>query len=326
MPTNLVGGYLNGPHNYLMAGYLAESAYHNFGFQVRQQAAVQIGMQVEEAIYNTTQLRILCDFASRGTAALAGLNWTATPATAAADFQPKNLNTDILEQRYQSNSGITTVTLDCDTGVSQGVYVDTFAILEHNLTAGATIEVKGSDLANFATVNDTFAMVGGDGNSYLIASALPLRPSRYWRFSIQDTANPDGLLKIGAIVFGRSKLFTTTENFADPLEFSYRHFKDSNPTEGFTSVSNDRALRKALTLRFEKLRKDLGNYEILEDMIKTERTSIKCLIIPTPDDPGAFAVFAKLVELPTITHVKHSEGIDESGHYIDLELRWDESL
>ena len=324
MPLTItdIGDYLH--EAYLTTAYLADQIQANLGIQVRQSSNTQLGVQVEELLYNTNNLRWLCNFSSRG---VSGSNWTASPVSTGADFLPKNLNTDILEQRYQSNAGVTTVTLICDTQIAQGVYADTFSFLEHNLSAGVAVEVTGSDDLSFSSPNIQFSWSMTDTNSYHILPSLPnASQSRYWRFVIQDQFNSDGYLAIGAILFGRSDLFSLDENFTNPIEFGYRHYKDTNPTEGFTSVSNDRAMRKFLTLRFSSIQVGLINYSKVIAMILESKTSLKCLIIPTPDNPGLFAVFAKLVEMPTFSHVKHSEGTDESAHYVDFDMRWDEAL
>jgi hypothetical protein len=318
-----LGKYLNANEGYLAKSYLAAKRAAYLGMQVEQLTNTQIGMQVEEPFYNTTQLRFLCDFASRG---YSGNNWTASPTTTATDFQPKNLNTDIVEQRYQSNDGVTTVTLICDTEVSQGIFADTFAMLNHNLSRGATVEVSGADDIAFSTLNTSFNFDITSDNSYYIPNALPIKASRYWRFVIQDPFNSDGYIAIGVIVFGRSTLLSTNNNFIDPLEFGYRHFKDSNPIEAYTSVSNDRATRRSLTLRFENMNAGSDDFQSILNMILESKTSLKCLIIPTPDYPELFAVFAKLVELPRFSHTKHSEGTDQSAHYVNFDLNWDEAL
>lgn len=117
-------------------------------------------------------------------------------------------------------------------------------------------------------------------------------------------------------------MFSVSECFVQPLTRGYKHFKDTVPSEGFTTVSNDRALKKFLRLRFEKLEMARGNFGMLDDMLQFARTSLKCLVIPTPEYSSRFAVFAKLTQMPEMTHIDN--GMDAS--YVDLDLEWDESL
>ena len=85
---------------------------------------------------------------SRGLAGATGMNEWGFPAgqgqswrsnsTAAGDFSPFNLNTDLVEQKWRSAT-LTGINLDCDTERAQGVFMDTLGILEHNLTTSATV-------------------------------------------------------------------------------------------------------------------------------------------------------------------------------------------
>lgn len=294
------------------------------GMQVEQITIASYGMQSTMVIYNATQLRVMTEFPSRGTTALGGNNWTAS-STAAGDYQAANLNTDIVEQIYRSGNGTASlVELVCDTGIPQGVPIDTIAILGHNLTKSATVQVQGSN-DNFATApNIVFNMTVELENMYYISPEFPTQAgqNRYWKFIIQDPTNPAGFVQIGTLVFGVTDIFSKAECFTNPINNGFRHFKDSFQTEGFTSVANDRALKKWMRLRFEKLNFFKGNYRILDDMIKFARTSLKVLVIPTPEYPSRFAIFGKLTQMPEISNTS----IDATTQYIDLELEWDESL
>jgi len=291
-----------------------------FGIQVNKLRAQTTGMQATLVLYNTTQLRLMYAFPSRGTPALAGVNWTAS-STRAGDFSANNLNTDIIEQRWQSEDGnCSYVTLTCNTGLSQGAYLDTLAILDHNFTKSAGITLQGSN-DNFATVSFSTVLTVELENMFYIAPALPTAGYQYWRFIIQDTTNPDTYLRIGTLVFGSSKMFTMSETFQNPVSYGSKHFKDSLETEGFTAVSNDRATRKNLGLSFSQLQHGGANYRMLTTYFKTAKTDLKCLIIPLPESASAFAIFSKLYELPNEQHTADTE-----VHVVDLELAWDESL
>lgn len=296
----------------------------NYGMQIQQVIADKIGMQATMVIYNATQLRLMCDFPSRGVQALLGNNWIAS-TTAPGDYLPKNLNTDIIEQKWRSTTGTASLsTLTCDTGVVQGVPIDTIAILGHNLTRSASVQVQGSN-DNFVTPpNIIFNMNTELENMYYISPTFPpvAGQNRYWRFIFQDVTNSAGFIEVGTLLFGTSNIFSIAECFSNPVVNGYKHFKDELRTEGFTNASNDRALKKFLKLDFEKLNYFKGNFRILDDSVKYARTSLKCLIIPTPQYPSRFAVFAKLASMPELTHTD----IDATTGYVDLSLEWDESL
>lgn len=293
------------------------------GMQVMMVKAVKVNASVTMVIYNTTQLRMMKTFASRGTPALAGANWTCSPPAAAGDFSPNNLNTDVIEQCWRSQDGDTAlVSLMCDTGLPQGAFVDTLAMLGHNLTKSATVTLQGSNVSDYSTIGFNVALTTEELNMYYIAPDLPTAGYRYWRLVLEDPTNPAGFLSVGTLIFGAAEIFTVLENFINPVIQGHKHFKDVVETEGFTNVSNDRALRKFLRMSFEKLLANNGNFAKLRDTYLYARTGLKVLYIPTPEYASRFAIFGKLTQMPEETHTSHSA----AEEYIDLALDIDESL
>lgn len=294
--------------------------FHTIRVQVQRLQSKTVMMQVTQVLYNTTNLRILQDFPSRGTS---GLNWVAS-TTAAGDFGVNNLNTDIVEQTWRgANTFVTSVTLTCDTQVSQGIFLDTLAILNHNLTSSANVVLQGSNDVGFATVGftETLTIIKNHPNIYYIAPTLPTDSFRYWRFIINDLTNTFGYIQFGTIVFGSSIIFQG-ENIIDEVTKTTRHFADKIQTEGFTNVSNDRALKTMIDIEFRNLQFARGNYRNIRGVFDTARTSLKCLWIPDPRTPERFAVFGKL---PVIPPEKHNNiGINED--YINFSVEVDESL
>lgn len=287
------------------------------GFQINSVAAKSAAFQVRSVLYNTNNLRILCDFASRGTT---GLNWISNN-TAAGDFDVNNLNTDIVEQVFRSNDVLSTVVITCDTEISQGVAVDTLAILNHNFSRSVTLNLQSSNVSNFATIGEDINLLWANENIYYIAPELPMNQYRYWRLSITDLSNPDGFVQIGTIVFGAANIMQG-EGITDEISFTRKHFADKVQTEGYTNVSNDRALKRVLGIKFINLDFNKGNYGILQEVFEEDRTSLKCLWIPTPRYPNRYAVFAKLAQIPEETHNSKSELLT----YISLDVELDESL
>lgn len=289
--------------------------------QVNQLTVNLTGLSTLMSIYNITQLRILCDFASRGTPGLAGLNWTSPQGVDAGDFSLNNLNTDLVEQRTQSPVGVIALwELRCDTGQTN-TFFDTIGMLNHNLTTSATVTVQVSDDSGFGSIKDSFVMTTELINSYYIAPTLPQIPGRYVRFLIQDPTNSEGQLKIGVIVFGTATILPRSACYDLPVTYGQRHFKDSLKTEGFTANSNDRALRKILSLSFTNLELDGAAYGQFQDYFSSAKTDLKCLIIPKPERASALAVFSKLIQLPDEEH----RSIDVNDWWVDLSLDYDES-
>lgn len=295
---------------------------NNLNTQVIFSAASKLNTQVNLFIYNNTQLRILCDFASRGSVALGGTNWTSVQAIAAGDFDVNNLNTDIVEERTQTDGINALWQLRCDTGATN-TFVDTIGILNHNFSSSAIVEFSASDDPGFGTIKYSVTLETELESMYYVAPTLPNLSARYYQFTIQDPTNIDSDgLKIGTIVFGQSLILTRNEQFINPVTFGKRHFKDTLDTEGFTSSSNDRALRKYLNLTFTQLLIDGGNFETLQNYILEAQTDLKCLVIPRPTKPSKLAVFAKMSQLPEELH----NAIDDNNWRVDMTFDWDESL
>jgi hypothetical protein len=303
--------------------------YVYLGSQIQMIHALSLGSQVRFVLYNTTKIRILCDYPSRGTAGAGnnawgnakgtGLNWLAS-STMAGDFDSSNLNTDIVEQVWRSNS-VLTATLACDTELNQGTAPDTFAILNHNFTTSAVVLFEGSNDSTFASVGLTIPIYPDAINAYYIAPTLPTNQYRYWRLNISDPTNSYGYLQVGTIIFGSAIIFQG-EDIVDSIRRRSRHFSDKVETEGFSNVSNDRALKRAITLGFNSLDYNKGNFANLSSVFETARTSLKCLWIPDPQDPKRFAVFGKLVEIPEEEHRNYGD----AANLVSLTVEVDESL
>lgn len=275
--------------------------------------------QFRATLYNTTNLRVLLDFPSRG---LNGQNWTSTSTAPSSSnsFSPYNLNTDIVEQYWRTADGVTSVTLTCDTQLGQGVYNDTLGILNHNLSGSATIQMEASN-DNFATIPFVTSITNQPTNSYYISPTLPLNAYRYWRFIIDDPGSSDDFLRIGTIVFGSSIIFTN-ESFVDSVRYGKIQFVDKVYTEGFTNVSNDRGKKAFLELEFRNISYGKQNFFNLDEIYRVAGVVLKCLWIPVPLQASRFAVFGKLAELPVEQH--NYKGPDSD--FVDYQIKVDESL
>ena len=309
-------GYLE--EEYLVGSYLAKCMVASMGFQADRKFIKVVAFQANLILYNTTHLRIMCDFPSRGTT---GLNWVAD-STEPGDFDVNNVNTDIVEQVWRSATGDVAATLECDTEVTQGILVDTIALLNHNITSSATIVMEASNSPTFSPVGETIQLEWEADNIYYIAPTFPTSQWRYWRLLISDGTNPDNHLQIGTIIFGQAVILHG-ECFVDEVTRTQKHFSDKVQTEGFTNVSNDRALKRAIDLEFRMMQYGRGNYKNLKELFETARTSLKCLWIPDPQECSRFAAFAKLTEIPVERHKKM--GPNESDT-IDFSISVDESL
>jgi len=309
-----------------------------YGMQAEIIQLAVLGMQATISLYNTNRLRILCDFPSRGLSSATGNNSWGFPAgqgqswksnsTEAGDFSPFNLNTDIVEETWRSNAPtVTGINLSCDTERTQGVFLDTFAILNHNITTSATVTLVGSSSPTFSTIGISIPLEPreDDPNIYYIAPTLPNVGYRYWRISIDDATNPDGFVSIGTVIFGAARIFFG-ECFVDQVEFQLKDYTSSVHTEAFTNVNNARAQRKILKLDFRSLSYLKSNFRLMRSMFRNERTVLKCLWLPTPSPlnqeyTARFAMFAKLTQIPNESH-NHKGG---DADYVTFTIDLDES-
>lgn len=306
------GGYL--ALDYMDSPYLVTVICGGLRSQVYRSFKRDVNTQVRKALYNTTNLRILWEFPSRGD----GTNWTSN-STAAGDYSPNNVNSDIVEQIWKSDGDVAGVYLICDAGAP--VFVDTLAILNHNFTTSASILFQGSNDPGFSTIGTQITIQSTRDNIYYIAPSLPTLSYRYWKISIDDATNADGFLFAGTIIFGSATIFQG-ECFVDQVIRSTTHFSDKISTEGFTNVANDRAIKNATSLEFRSIRFNRGNYNNLREIFEEMRTSLKALWIPTPQYPSRFAVFGKLTEIPQETHNVKGEDLD----FVNFQINVDESL
>jgi hypothetical protein len=289
----------------------------SLGVQFKSIIGFGLPTQFRSVLYNTTNLRIMVNFPSRGTT---GLNWTAN-TTATGDFSPNNLNTDIVEQVWRSGSTVSGIQIVCDTEIPQGVFLDTLAILNHNLTQSANVQLIGSNSPTFATVGVVVPLTISRTNTFYISPELPINGYRYWKITIDDVTNTSGYLQIGTIVFGDS-IIMSGECFVNPIQMKQTHYSDKIYTEGFTNASNDRGVKRKIGLDFRSLNFSGGNYLKLQEVFDIARTNLKGLWIPTPGYPSRYAAFGKLTDLPQETHTDNGESAD----YVDLSVEVDESL
>ena len=337
-PTKSIGAELLATRQGGFGAQWGVQTQKGFGTQWLGLRALGTGMQFLATIYNSNNLRIMCDFPSRGSQTETGgnnawgnpvgkgLNWKAN-SVAPGDFSVYNLNTDIVEQIWRSAQGTTTgIQLDMDAETSS-IFMDTFAILNHNISRAATVNLLGSNDPTFSTFGKQLTLqMTNDINRYHVEEYLPQEGFRYWRLLIDDSTNPDGFIQIGTIVLGRSRIFHG-ECFVDKLQFELQDFSDTVATEGFTNVANSRAQKRLLSLEFRDLFLIKRNFIILREIFTEARTVLKCLWIPTPDPndaeiTGRYAVFSKLSKIPRETH--NNKGANNT--YVSFPIDLDESL
>jgi hypothetical protein len=299
--------------------------------QVRSviQNTFTLGTQVRIITYNTTNLRFLWEIMSDGTTAN---NYTAS-SSAGVDKAPINLKSDIVEKYWQS-TGITAEWIQFDAGVGKVISMDTFAVIDHNLTTSAVVNLRGSGSQSDAAPGDwtvvpvyaTLPLVDDpdEKNLLYVSPHLPTSSFRHWRLEIADTTNPAPYLRIGRILGGSSLVFAG-ENCLDTIDYNEQSYKDEFKLNGFSTISNNRALKKAMKLSFKNLDTVAKtNYKLLKRYLRYNRDTLKALVIVDPSSEVLkykFTIFAKLKQMPNETHLF----IDTATGYTTFDLEYDEA-
>lgn len=285
--------------------------------------------QVKLVAYNITQLRILWEIKSDG---IELGNFTSS-SDASGDKAVVNVKSDIVEKYWQSSSN-TNEWVQWDSGLGNVIFLDTFALISHNLSSSAVVTLKGygsqSDSApsdwSVVPVYATLTMSDDPDETNLvwISPSLPTSSYRHWRLFINDPTNTNPYLRIGRLLGGAALIFNG-ENCLDQISYDETSFKDEMRMNGFTGISNNRALKKHMKLSFQNLDTvSKNNYRLLKRYLRYCRDTLKALVIVDPSTDTLkykYTVFSKLKAMPSETH----NFIDSSSTYTTLDLEYDEA-
>lgn len=116
-------------------------------------------------------------------------------STEAIYYPISNIQDQMLAKRYRT-TGITAQTITFDFGAA--VSIDTFAIIDHNISTAATITVSANSTNSFpGATTETIT-----GNANMILKFFTAHNYRYWRVTINDPTNTDGYLEMGRVWLG----------------------------------------------------------------------------------------------------------------------------
>lgn len=326
MAATNIGYYLRS--SYGLFPYVEPLALDKLGIEVLMRGKItqSLGIEVNHSRYNTGLLRILWQIASDG---IDSSNYTAS-SNASVDKNVVNLKSDIIEQYWQS-TGKTSEWIQFDCGAGKTTLIDTFALIGTNLTTSATINLYGYGGSSSAApvswvgvpllTNIPMPSNPLEENVIYIAPSQPIDAFRHFRITISDPTNPDGVLRIGRCIAGASTIFTT-ENCLENVSYKKENYKDEFSINGFTSIANNRALKKTMTLNFSNLnRLQYANYRRLMEYVSYCRDTLKAFVIIDPSEAYQFCVFSKLKGMPEESHVYISS--DTSN--VALSLSFDEA-
>jgi hypothetical protein len=312
-------GYLEQP--YLQDPYLA--AYLCVGLGVELDVITTNGLAVELNVvnYNDVRQRVMCEIESRGD----GTNWTASSTLASATdaFNINNVNNDLEESVWRSDSTIVGIQLDNDVGLGNSIFVNTIFIRNHNFTTSASVQLLLSDDPTFTVVGQTLDLTITEAREfYYIAADAPLQGYRYSRWLIDDPTNADGYLQMGVVGYGESEVFEE-DCFALPIENEETEYADVIRTEAYTNIMNLRARRKQLRLNFRNINYGSRDWDRFQRIFDCAGIVQKVLWIPTPQEPYRYATWGKLKKLP---RYRNNDIGSNSKSYIAFTVELDEVL
>lgn len=240
-----------------------------------------------------------------------GGNVISVTSTAAGDHDKLNLTTPALRETWRS-TGVSDWQEIVLKTTDLTVVPDTFAILNHNLTKLAVIQVLGSMTTDFTGVA-TLTMQWTKKHAVLLQDVGVAY--RYYKFRILDPTNACGFIEIGAIRAGRSLTFINNEDITDditvtPIDKAYK-----TETEGFARAFNQRVIVNQVQVNFSKLVTTSNggdNYAALSAMFDVVGETFPFLTVLDPADQNFFMTWGVIDTLPSQTF-----GINR---YADLQL------
>ncbi len=227
-----------------------------------------------------------------------GVNIISVTSQAAGDHSPTNLTTTPLRQTWRSDSGIGSFQEIVIQANDTAVVPDVFALLNHNFTDIATVQLLGSMTTDF-TGATTIPFTWTKKNLILlqdIGTAF-----NYYQIRILDPTNPCGFVEVGRIIGGRSFTMTDNEDITDSISIKTKDLAYRTNTEGFFRAFNERVKVDQLSIRFQKLVTETGlnaNYLGLLDLMDTVGETFPFLTIVDPDDQTFANVWGQIETLP----------------------------
>lgn len=242
-----------------------------------------------------------------------GNNVISVTSTAAGDFAPKNLTTDILREVWRSATASTTQEIIMEVNDPDTI-IDTFAILNHNLTSIAVVQVQAANDVGFLIPAFTLSMTYNKQNMVLLQD---LGASyTYFKIKITDPTNPCGYIEIGRVVAGRSFTFTNNEDITDRINVKRDDLAYKMKSEGFFRASNEKVKVDKLRVDFKNLKSlaadDNTNYLGLKDLFENVGETYPFLTIADPSDPYFICMWGLVDDIPAFGY--------DINRYVDVSL------
>jgi len=298
-------------------------------------------------MYNTNNLRILWEI---GTDGLQYNNIITSTSGISADYGVLNIKSDLLEAKYRVAEKNIFIQIDVgrvDDGTTprtKSIAIDTLGLLSTNLTLDASIQVYGYGDAYSSTPLATTIQSQGtliiskskrdlctndeyQNDLVYVSDDEDTRQFRHFLILIHDLNNLNSYLEIGRLIGGQStileenNLLNGASNFNEQFNFEEVVYSDTVNLNGYSTIANERAVRRKVSLEFSNLNIISSNYRALKRMWGYCKDNKKMLVIPAPTIATYFHCYAKLANIPkqTINYV------DNNNIFSNFTLEFDEA-
>jgi hypothetical protein len=241
-----------------------------------------------------------------------GSNIISVTSQAPGDYSKTNLTTSPLREVWRSVDALTFQDVVIKTN-DLTVVPDTFAVLNHNLTETAVVQLQGSMTQDFSAPAFTINLIWSKKHIILLQNVG--FSYNYYRFRFLDPLNPCGHIEIGRIIAGASFTLTDNEDISDDISVATDDLAYRMKTEGFFRAFNERVKVDKVNLRLPKFQTTNGvnaNYLGLLKMFDSVGETYPFLTIVDPADQSFQLIWGHIDNLPT-----RSFGINR---YVDMPL------
>lgn len=229
-----------------------------------------------------------------------GQNILYVSSTAAGDFAVTNILTESIRNKWRSATALTKQEIIIKAEKKSNI--NCFAILGHNFTEAALVQVQANYSNNFLAppVTRTFAYSKGN----LIIPTFFGGDFEYYKISILDPSNPCGYVEIGRVVGGVLVELNNNEDISDSYKIGYKDLSETMKTQGYFRASNENIIQRTFDATFQKIYTEVGrdeNFNKLRLMFQTVKTVKPFLTILDYQNPYKFNMWGQLTDIPDET-------------------------
>jgi hypothetical protein len=210
---------------------------------------------------------------------------TVTATSSHASYPISNVKSLPTTTRWRSTSAVVQ-DIEIDFGAAQSV--DLIALVNHNFTLNASVEVRAGSSTAYAEFATSIPWREFLAFKWVTSS----QSYRYWRIRITDTGNGDGYIAVGYLCLGQSSM--PTFNFHQSWTTS-PEFINLEPSSPYNVQSINEIHRKQnLQMEFGPL--TAAEITVLRAMYTTVKRDTNPLIL-LPERDGTDAYFGRIVSL-----------------------------